>query len=48
MELLIGYLKRFPLEMEGGGSQMGKSTYTNGGCSKRTPAYDGGVKLLPF
>ena len=41
MELLFGYLKTLPLEM-GRGGQMGKSTYTIGGRSKRTCAYNGG------
>ena len=40
MNLLIGYLKAFPLEMEG--VQTGKSIYRMGGHSKRTCAYDGG------
>ena len=33
-------LKKIPIR--NGGSQMGKRTYTNGGCSIRTSAYDGG------
>ena len=37
MELLIGYLKTYPLE----GGQMGKSTYAMGGGSKRKCAHDG-------
>ena len=48
MELLVGYLKTFLLEMRGG--QRGKSLYAmEGGCSKRTCAYVGErVKFLPF
>jgi len=38
MELLIGHLKIFPLEM---GGQTGKSTYAIGGHSMRTCAYNG-------
>ena len=33
-------LEKIPVRNRG--SQMGKSTYTNGSCSKRTCAYDGG------
>ena len=48
MELLIGYIKIFLLEMRGG--QRGKNFYAiEGGCSKRTCAYVGeGAKFLPF
>ena len=49
MEILIRYLKTFPLEMGGGGSD-GKEYVYNGVCSKRTCAYDGGSgsNFLPF
>ena len=50
MELLIGNLKTFPLEIRGGGDRMGKSSYAMGVLSKRIFAYDGGegVRFWPF
>ena len=44
MDLLIGYLKAFPLEIVGGLD--GKDYIRNGGHNKRTCAYNGGVKFL--
>ena len=50
MELLIGCLNTFPLEM---GGQMGKSTYAMGGGEIVASVHvctigEGGVKFLPF
>ena len=45
MELLVGFLKTFPLEM---GVRVGKSTYAMGGRSKRTCACDGGRRVKFF
>ena len=48
IELLIGCVNRFPLEI--GGGKMGMSTYAMGGRSECPCAYDGGggITFLPF
>ena len=41
MEVMTGYLQKFPWRCEGGG-KIGKGTYAMRGRKKRTRAFDGG------